>query len=76
MAEAFRGNQKTLAFGAKPKPHTIANVLKALLTIAKMEGNKSQDKKASLTLGHLRYSQCGSPASATTPHQRSPAIPA
>eukprot|EP00968_Pinguiococcus_pyrenoidosus_P021339 scaffold2748_cov115-Pinguiococcus_pyrenoidosus.AAC.1 len=34
-----------LPFGAKPKPHTARQILDKLRGIAKMSGNKSQDRK-------------------------------
>jgi DNA ligase-1 len=45
VAQNNRGKQKTLGFGAKPKPLTIAGVLKTLREIASVKGNSSQDRK-------------------------------
>eukprot|EP00968_Pinguiococcus_pyrenoidosus_P027335 scaffold7369_cov341-Pinguiococcus_pyrenoidosus.AAC.1 len=45
VAQDSRSNQRMLSFGAKPKPYTARQILEKLRGIAKMSGNKSQDRK-------------------------------
>eukprot|EP00968_Pinguiococcus_pyrenoidosus_P024194 scaffold4390_cov264-Pinguiococcus_pyrenoidosus.AAC.1 len=45
VAQNSRSNQRMLSFGAKPKPYTARQILDKLRGIAKMSGNKSQDRK-------------------------------
>ena len=49
-----RSHQRQLSFAAKPKPLGVSQVLETLRSIAKMEGNKSQDKKVQAIVKLLR----------------------
>lgn len=44
-AENARSKQRTLSFGAKPKPLTVTKVLSEFRALAKISGSKSQDQK-------------------------------
>ena len=48
-----RSKQRTLGFGAKPKPLTVTGVLESLNMIAALEGNNSGNRKISVIKGML-----------------------
>lgn len=48
VAKVFKGKQRTLSFGIKPKPLTVALVLKTFREIANISGSQSQKLKVDL----------------------------
>ncbi len=53
LAMAAKGAQKTLGFGAKPKPLTVPDIFGALRKIADCKGNGSQQERVNLIKGLL-----------------------
>ena len=53
LAMAAKGAQKTLGFGAKPKPLTVPDIFEALRKIADCKGNGSQQERVNLIKGLL-----------------------
>eukprot|EP00934_Nitzschia_sp_Nitz4_P002723 Nitzschia sp. Nitz4//scaffold65_size103378//35545//38141//NITZ4_004463-RA/size103378-augustus-gene-0.79-mRNA-1//1//CDS//3329556231//2713//frame0 len=48
VAQSFKGKQRTLSFGIKPKPLTVQQVLKIFREIANITGSQSQKLKVNL----------------------------